>query len=559
MNYYYVDPSQNINGNGSKESPFNSMDALVSSGVSFPYTIYIKRGTTFSWSYQDLTTNSIFYNTSTTQSHITSYGEGKKPIWFSMGLDKRHLYSSLMNVAFHDLQISPPPGGEFTGGYLYGVPYGNTANSNLCNLEFYNLDFIGTPESIGGSVGSKEISMILLLVDNGGANNIAHKIYIHDIYADHVNCGIFVRGNPHLSDTTTYRGDQKKSYGVRVIDVSFTNIINYGVLLAGCASKNKNRNVRTDDMESGFDGIYYSSYKTNVYNPNTDPYGYTTARYDVPLWMTMCSYVTGQNFEVHGSGPGKPDRYALDFDWHCNNCLMRWGYTTNNAKSFMFIQGPFSNSWYSAHGYTPLSTDPYTLYYTYGAGCYDNVYEYILSYNDGIGRTKRSEDIYWRKAAAYRYCYNNTARNIVFIDTVSTENDYILTCNPQTDDNTTANSMLVDSCIFYWKNRNATSLISQKDVDTFGTLMTKFKFSNNIFYSEKWGSSTPSLPGVTTESNYFIDPEFNFMPPKVPPAGLKEAIKIISLSFNSPAIGTGTVNSNKDISGKSGNNIGWEQ
>lgn len=559
MNFYYVDTSRNINGDGSITNPFNSMSNLINAGVQFPYTISIKKGTVIEWSYQDLTNSSIFYNTSNQQCHFTSYGEGKKPIWISTGIDKRHLYAKMMNVAIHDLQISPPPGGVFTGGYLYGVPYGDPSNNNECNLEFYNLDFIGTPESIGGSAGSKEISMILLLVDNGGSSNVAHKIYIHDIIGDHVNCGIFVRGNPHLSDPTTYKGDQKKSYGVRVIDVSFTNIINYGILLAGCASKNKNRDVRNDDMESGFDGVYYSSYKTNVYNPYSDPYAYTTARYDVPLWMTMCAYVTGQNFEVHGSGPGKPDRYALDFDWHCNNCLMRWGYTTNNAKSFMFIQGPFSNSWYSSHGYTPLSNDPYTLYYTYGAGCYDNVYEYIVSYNDGIGRTHRKSDIFWKKAAAYRYCYNNIARNIVFIDTVSTSNDYILACNPQTDDNSNSTSMTVDSCIFYWKNRDSSNLISDIDVSNFGNLLSKFKFSNSIMYSEKWNGINPEIPNVSLTNIIYQNPLFKYDIPTVPPSGMKEVKELLKLSNNSVALDSGTQNNNKDIYGNTGNNIGWYQ
>jgi hypothetical protein len=127
-------------------------------------------------------------------------------------------------------------------GYLYGWIKGDS--NGLCNMEIGNLRFIGTPESIGKSAGMNEVACILLQADYVSRTNIAHKIYIHDIYGDHVNCGIMVRGNPHLSDTTTFYGDQRKSYGVRILDISFTNIINYGIKLCGATSKNKNKNVR---------------------------------------------------------------------------------------------------------------------------------------------------------------------------------------------------------------------------------------------------------------------------------------------------------------------------
>ncbi|MGK3122925.1 hypothetical protein ACCY16_02220 [Candidatus Pantoea formicae] len=560
MTTIYVDPSSAVAGNGTADSPYRSMSEVVAAGVTHPVTIAIKRGTKFVWSYRDLTTASIFCNQSDTQSVLTSYGEGAYPVWISKDSATEHCNAIYQNMEIHGIQLSPPPGKPFTAsGYMVGSPRGNPLTGE-CNLNIHDLDFIGDPASVSGSSGRLEVTCIKLLADKLGSSNIAHKILIQNIRGDHVNCGIFVRGNLFLSDTSTYLGDQKKSYGVRVLDASFTNIINYGVLLAGTASKNKSRDVRNDEWESGWDNIYYSSYRTNVYDPTTDPFAWATARADVPLWMTFCTHTTGQNFEVHGSGPAAPDRYAVDIDWHCNNCLIRWGYTSNNAKSLMFIQGNFASSWYAGNGYTAPSSDPYTLYHDYGVGNRDNVIEYVLSFNDGVARTQRTADIYWKKACCFRYCYNNVVRNCLFIDTVSQANDHVLYCNPQADDNASAISMTLDSCIFYWRFRNNSDLISAAHVAAFGSLLAKFEFKNSIFFSEAWSAgATAALPDARTSGLHYVDPKFANPVPLVPPSGLKEAMNILKLSAGSPALNVGTVNAAVDLWGKAGNNIGWQQ
>ncbi|MDR6295883.1 MAG: hypothetical protein V4752_11410 [Pantoea dispersa] len=556
MKYIYVDPSATVCGDGRRERPFISMDDVIASGVTHPVTVAIKRGTHFTWSYLSQNTFGFFINRSGIQSVLTSYGEGAYPVWFPKDAATRHTDTIFQNFNINTLQLSSPPGEQHTGGYLYGTVIGD--ERGICNLEIHHINFIGDPVAIAGSAPTKEVACIHLTVRD--KVDIAHKIFIHDIYGDHVNCGIFIRGNPHLADPSTYYGDQRKSYGVRILDVSFTNIVNYGVLLSGAASKNKNRDVRGDEWESGWDNVYYSSYRTNVYNPVKDPQAWTIARADVPLWMTMCAYVTGQNFEVHGSGPAAPDRSALDLDYHCNNCLLRWGYLTNNAKSFMLVQGPFTNSWYNANGYKPLSDDIYTLFHTYGVGCVNNVIEYIVSYNDGVARTQRPTDVYWKKACCFRYCYDNVVRNCLFIDTVSQANDHVLDCNPLKEDDPTALAMTLENCIFYWKQRDNSDLISAKQVAKFGSLLAKYAFKNCIFYSEAWASgATAALPKVLTAGLQYVDPKFKYNVPLVPPAGMTEVKNILQLASDSPARKAGTARTSLDVWGKTGNNIGWQQ
>lgn len=553
MNKYYVDPSVSTNGIGTIESPFNSIDNAIAAGIQHPFTLHLKAGTVSKFSYSNNTTNSFFNNKTTVQSVITRYGVGKKPILTSDN-NVRILDAWVCQLKLEDLQVSPMPGSERTAIYFNVVPIGNKSNENICNFTLNRIDFIGTTESIAGSNGKSRVFCLNALADYGGSTNVAHKILVSNCRFDMLNAGIQIRGNPRLSDTTTYHGDQMKSYGVRVINCSFTNIINSSVFLGWCASKNQSRDVINDDMESGVDGIYHSSYRYNVYDLVTK-----TAAADVPVWFSGARYLTFQNFEIHGAGPGYPDRQSFDFDYHCHYCLARYGFTSNNARGPMFIQGPFSNSWYSSQGYTPLSSDIYTLYFTLGFGCIGNVIEYVVSYNDGVGRTNRSSDTYWIKTAAYRYVYDCLVRNCVFIDTVSSGNEWVIDVNPQADDSPTALSMTIDSCLFYWSNRTGTDVISSATVARIGDLFAKFKLKNNLFFSEKWGGATPTFTKILTENNKFVSPKFKNGVQMATPAGIREVKELVRLMSTSPCISSGSPNANLDIWGNAGSNIGWEQ
>ncbi|QQV92030.1 hypothetical protein MOC16_gp100 [Klebsiella phage vB_KpM_FBKp24] len=550
MNYYYIDSSATVNGVGTKGNPFNSIQSAIDANLTHPLTLYLKAGQTYELAYYNRTTASFFNNKTGVQSVITRYGTGAKPILTSNN-DTIIIDAYACQIKFENIRISPKPGSERTAIYLNLIPIGDSANNNICNLTLNKVDFIGTPESIGGMNGINRVFCLNSLVDYAGLSNIAHKLLISNCTFDNVNAGVQLRGNPDLSDKTTYHGDQKKSYGFRVINCSFTNIINSAVFIGWAASKNQSRDVIGDDMATGVDGLYYSSYRYNVYNTSTG-----ASQADVPVWFSGTRYLTLQNFEIHGAGPAYPDRQTIDFDYHCHYCVARYGYTSNNARGSMIIQGPFSNSWYSSKGYTPLSNDAYTLYYTLGFGSIGNVIEYVISFNDGVGRTTSTADKYWQKTSAFRYVYDNVVRNCVFIDTVTTANDNVIAINPQTDDSLTALSLTLDSNIFYYANKTATELVTPASMTNFPTMMSKFKLKNNIFFSEKWAGATPTSTGLIEEGNLFTNPAFLQGLSNSSFAGLKEALLAIKLKMTSPCIGSGSSNNNPDFIGKVGNNIG---
>lgn len=553
MNYYYIDSSATVNGTGTKSNPFNSIQSAIDANLVHPLTLYLKAGQTYELAYYNRTATSFFNNKTGIQSVITRYGAGAKPILTSNN-DTIIIDAYACQIKFEDIRISPKPGSERTAIYLNLIPIGDSANNNICNLTLNKVDFIGTPESLGGMNGINRVFCLNSLVDYAGLNNIAHKLLISNCTFDNVNAGVQMRGNPDLSDKTTYHGDQKKSYGFRVINCSFTNIINSAVFIGWAASKNQSRNVIGDDMATGVDGLYYSSYRYNVYNTATG-----ASQADVPVWFSGTRYLTLQNFEIHGAGPAYPDRQTIDFDYHCHYCVARYGYTSNNARGSMIIQGPFSNSWYSSKGYTPLSNDAYTLYYTLGFGSIGNVIEYVISFNDGVARTTNTADKFWQKTSAFRYVYDNVVRNCVFIDTVTTSNDNAIAINPQADDNATALSLTLDSNIFYYTNKTATELVVGSTVSSFPGLLGKFKLKNNVFYSEKWNGVQPTSTGFLEESNLFSNPAFINGLSNSAFSGLKEALLNIKVKMNSPCIGNGTTGVSPDFDGKVGNNIGIVQ
>ncbi|MCP5955637.1 hypothetical protein NL304_25870, partial [Klebsiella pneumoniae] len=79
---------------------------------------------------------------------------------------------------------------------------------------------------------------------------------IKNCHFNFVNSGIYIHGNTTPKSTNNNLGDSYKCYGIKIKSCSFTNIINAGILLVACASKNSNYDLK-DEYTSGFENIYY--------------------------------------------------------------------------------------------------------------------------------------------------------------------------------------------------------------------------------------------------------------------------------------------------------------
>jgi hypothetical protein len=159
MNIYYIDPSQTENGNGSMQSPFNSVNAAFNSGLSFPWTVLIRRGTTTRERLND--TNLGFFNNAgrIVPCYIGSYGEGPKPKWIQDTPATQCIYSNkatnvqIRDIDFIDCDIVPT---WDTGALINLIAYGDKERNYDANLHVEYCGFYGNEKSITAQWGGNQ-------------------------------------------------------------------------------------------------------------------------------------------------------------------------------------------------------------------------------------------------------------------------------------------------------------------------------------------------------------------------------------------------------------------
>lgn len=550
MNYIYIDCTAAQKGNGTISNPFNSINDLNKLEINYPITISIKKGTILRESLVDI--NNIFLNSKSTASYLTSYGEGANPIWISSSHEKSHIHShGIKNFVISDIDFYSNENGVDKP-FIYAIPVADDIGN--ANILITKCNFQGTPKTIHSKKG--KVPTIYFEVEDKQFNQV-NKIKISLCNFNFINAGIHFVGNCRPANLETNVGDSNRSYGVKIITCSFTNIINAGILLVGCASKENNQNFDSP-YASGFENIYYSSYRTDVYNPLQDEFA-LHAQWDSPIWFTLCNKLIGQTFSIHGSGPGHPDRMAVDFDYHCWDCVIKHGYTSNNSRAVMFISGPMErtifNTKYSVN--KPQEMTDHEWYHTRRFGTGNNIYEYVLSFNDGIMRNYAVENTDSVKINANRYVYNCIVRNCTFIDTISLRNIFLLGCNP-TDLNSDHVSILtIENCLFYWRFLETLNLMDISHI-RLKDMLKNIKICNSVLYSEKWNDDLIiNLKLVTTFNIIMKNPEFENIILS-PPSNLHSGL-YFSFKSNSPILNNGSPNNTPDIAGRIGSNIGWMQ
>lgn len=524
MKKIYIDHDEKYNGNGSLNSPFNTLEELYSLKTEHPVTILIKKGNIFRFSLIDL--NGIFYNNTSEKSIMSSYGEGSNPVWITKSENNSHIHTNkIQNFTITNIDFYAHENGTQKP-YIFGIPTGN--QSGDCNLEISQCTFMGTSRSAHSDNG--RIATIYLEVEDKRFNYV-NKITIKNCHFNFVNSGIYIHGNTTPKSINNNLGDSYKCYGIKIKSCSFTNIINAGILLVACASKNSSYDLK-DEYTSGFENIYYSSYRTDVYNSEKDKLA-EQAQWDAPIWFTLCNKIIGQYFSIHGSGPGHPDRMAIDFDYHCWDCIIRHGYTSNNSRNVMFISGPMARTIFKSK-YSidkPLDITDEEWYYTRRYGTGNNLYEQVISFNDGLMRDASSINPDSVKINANRYVYNCVIRNCAFIDTISSRNIFIIGAYPTDNNKCGPTTLTIEGCLFYWKFLETTYLINKETIPMINGLK-KIIINNTIFYSERWTEHLLNELGLFTINNVIVsDPRFKNLP-IVPPVSLDAALEIFSMLYS---------------------------
>lgn len=206
-------------------------------------------------------------------------------------------------------------------------------------------------------------------------------------------------------------------------------------------------------------------------------------------------------------------------------------------------------------GVTSLSDWEYKLI-SQKLGNVNNRCEYVLSYNDGVGRGRYAGR--WTTFQFVKNVINATIRNCTVIDMLSRFPSHFYLCVP-TSKAITMGLMdkypsVTDSNIFYHKYAHMNA--GDAGFANFNG-DSKMVWRNNIFWCpQDSGSRMNPTKGVLV-GNINVDPGISNLTNSAP-AGFNAA-RLVGLIQRSQAKGIGTPNNIPDIWGKAGNNAGWKQ
>ena len=560
MQTLYVDPSQTTNGSGTKDNPYNTVNAALSAAT-HPFSILIKKGTDVrNNDYINDTTGKLL-NASGSMGYIGSYGDdlaplvSNRPRWYMNGLCNEQIKSTscrwldISGIDFYN-QVRVVQSSLGTRNIML-TTLGD--ENSLANVFVHDCGFHGDPRSNSMQSGGNQ--RICLFADSTGTT-ISHVMKVYDCQFTEVGSGVYIRGNTNFQDLTTNVGDALRSYGCSVMGCSFVDLVNSAVLLHTVASKTSWKDSG-HPMWSGFRKSRYSSYRWDKNGA------------DAAFWMWHCNRVGGEYLEVSGMQGMSLDGMAFDIDGMCWDCGFRYCFTKNNVSSMMFVCG--SNA-----ALSEWDPDKYTYkewFYDRRMGSGNNTYEYIFSFNDGVQRLSAVPaglDIGTEITAAVvrnsKCQFNNKINNCTIIDTVSDLRKLLINSNVYDTGDDTIPALTMNSNLFFSRYLASTNIMNHVlySNDTVSNNQglappKQMLLNNNLMFSDAWSSgATPDLSLFTVTNGKYVDPYFKYLPNSAP-SGLTSAKNIGLIIGQSPAIGAGVATTEPDVMCNSGNNIGWLQ
>lgn len=559
MNTYYVDPSQKNNGNGSIDNPFNSVNAAFSAGVSFPWTVLLKKGTSTRERLLDDGKGYLNNSGRVDPCFFGSYGEGPRPKWIQDDPAIQCVYSTratnvqFRNIDFIDCDLVPTLD---SGSSIHLIAYGDTGRNNDANIYVDHCGFIGNEHSVTAQWGGNQRIKIFTAED---ATTRAHKIGVSNCNFDTVSAGIYIRGNTQVENPETNVTGDRKSMGVFCSGNSFHRVVQTAALFHSVKSKSS-AYIR-DEYSSYIEDNHYSSYRWDKVSPTGKRYA------DAAIWTWHCDRIMIQRNWVAGCLAMANDGMAIDFDGMCWECVARHNFSTGNVSFFMFVSG-------GGAGLTAWDPNKYSYvewYYNRKQGSGNNIVEYNFSFNDAIQRLKTvpaginsNSEIAATVLRNAKCQFNNTFRNNTIIDTVSDYRKLLVNSNVYTTNGSGVPALIMANNIFYCRWLGTASITEHNKytndtVSNYRDIATpdEMIFSRNIMFSEQWAGSVPDMSKFTNDGNIFSTPRFSYLPPGAPVNS--DAARLIGFKKSSPALNGGVAVSAPDINGNSGNSIGWIQ
>ncbi len=459
-NYYFnYEAGEDANNGTNISNPWKNFTSLSKIVLQPGDSILLATGQTFTGSLPIINAKGLLNLPIVITSYIFN-GDTTKPIIDAgSALNALHIQnSSGISVA----------GIEFTG----KIPYANTNTSNKAEMR---------------------CGILVEVTKNESFENISLKnVVVHDVYYHATGY------TTSAAETKSANGTQSYGWGIRVINntnkgkltnlkvlnATIYNVSHTGVKVTGTTSSIKNLEIANCKVSyTGGPGMQFSGVVDGyIHNNNIHHSGSTADSRNwgrgSGLWTWGCSnIVIEHNRFENANGPG--DSAGIHIDYNCNDVVVQYNFSANNAGGFCEILG---NNYNCAYRYNISVNDGYRVKGVNGAFQEGKIF-WLSGYQ---GNQKENAGPY------NSYFYNNTiyvAPNIV----------------PRISVSSSTNGVCVANNIFYFERKATMVAGDQKKVEVDNGGVPNAFFNNNLFLQAGvWPKSCP----LQDEAPFFGDPQF---------------------------------------------------
>ncbi|UQT02954.1 pectin lyase [Serratia phage vB_SmaS-Totoro] len=514
---YYIDPSSRTNGDGTINKPFNSLNEIVKQP--YPYTALIKRGTVERVS---ITLPSMTGQVERTT--IGSYGSGIRPVLLPKSAGSPIITSTLVkHLLITDIDLTIDLFSYTSENAIFLRADSEGVGNNVADVGITNVDVIYQTTVVTKTKA--------FFIDAIGGANLTYSnddLYIKNcnVYGGHWAAQINGGGAYYsINGGDTYRAK-------RMLIDNCSHIDGVGDSWMAMRANGEGKACITNCYSKS------SAYRTD------------TSIYTAAIWMYGCENTGIEYCEVAGTLPNRYDKMGFDIDGNNKDVWVRYCYSHNNAGGFIM----FADAESKGKNFASLAEAEQFLI-TEQHGIQNCVFEYCLSYNDGVARGGYGGR--WPKITLVSNPVNCAVRNCTIIDTISkTDLHLVELLEYYYEPIWKKYPMVMENNVFYFKYpryREGSGPPGEIGYGNFKNIIWR----NNIFWTETGDPRDWNPRSGTVVNSIFTDPKLSYLT-DVPPSGL-EAAKLIKLLTGSAALNSGTTNSLPDILGNRGNNIGWLQ
>lgn len=457
-NYYFNNQVGADKNNGtSRSTPWISFSSLASIVLKPGDSILIATGQTFTGSLSIINAKGLVNHPIVVSSYIVK-GDTTKPI-IDAGTALYAMH--IQNSSFIQVQ-----GIEFTG----KIPYSNSTNPSKAEMR---------------------CGILVEVTQNESFENIFIKnVVVHDVYYHAPGY------TTSAAETKSANGTQSYGWGIRVIankgtltnvkvyNATVFNVSHTGIKCTGPTSSLRNLEIAYCNVSfTGGPGMQFSGVTDGHFHHNNIHHSGSTNDTrnwgrGSGLWTWGCSnIVIEHNRFENANGPG--DSAGIHIDYNCNDVLVQYNFSANNAGGFCEILG---NNYNCAYRYNISVNDGYRVKGVNGAFQEGKIF-WLSGYQ---GNQKENAGPY------NSYFYNNTiyvAPNIV----------------PRISISSSTNGVCVANNIFYFERKATMVAGDQKKVEVDNGGVPNAFFNNNLFLQAGvWPKSCP----LQDEAPFFGDPQF---------------------------------------------------